>query len=402
MKLPSHYSPPWSRTTKAIVASAALILVALAVWEFRSLIAPIVTAMILAYLLNPVVNFLQRRTRLSRGRSILIVYLVIILIFVGGSVAVGVIAVDQAVALYTNLPDLFDRALVTSQKLFDQALDTAIVIGPLQLDPGSMVSGVDVQLMISQISSLARPAFSVGGSLATQLTQATITWFGLALLVFALSIYLVRDAPKIGPAISNIAHQPGYRQDADRLINSFVLIWNAYLRGQVILALTISVAVSLVLTLLGVSNALALGALAGLLEFLPIIGPIISAVVAILVVLFQPENYRGLSPLWHALLVAGAMLAIQQIENSVLVPRIVGDALDLHPLVIMVAVLMGASLAGILGAVLAAPVVASIKLLGSYAWRKMLDLPPFADVENRSEPQEIADPDLSKSTQKES
>jgi predicted PurR-regulated permease PerM len=156
--------------------------------------------------------------------------------------------------------------------------------------------------------------------------------------------------------------------------------------ARVILALTISLAVSLVLTVLGVSNALALGALAGLLEFLPIIGPIISTVVAILVVVFQPENYWGLSPLWHALLVAVAMLAIQQFENSVLVPRIVGGALDLHPLVIMVAVLMGASLAGILGAVLAAPVVATIKLLGGYAWRKMLDLPPFADEESGTDP----------------
>ena len=155
MKLPSHYSPPWSRTTKAIVASAALILFALAVWEFRSLIAPIVTAMILAYLLNPVVNFLQRRTRLSRGRSILIVYLVIILIFVGGSVAVGVIAVDQAIALYTNLPDLFDRALVTSQAIFDQALDTVIVIGPFQLDPGSAVGGINGQLVISRVENAA-------------------------------------------------------------------------------------------------------------------------------------------------------------------------------------------------------------------------------------------------------
>jgi predicted PurR-regulated permease PerM len=196
----------------------------------------------------------------------------------------------------------------------------------------------------------------------------------------------VRDAPKIGPAISDVAHQPGYRQDADRLINSFVIIWNAYLRGQVILALTVSIAVSLVLTILGVSNSLALGALAGLLEFLPIIGPIISTVAAILVVIFQPENYWGLSPLWHALLVAVAMLAIQQFENSVLVPRIVGGALDLHPLVIMVAVLMGASLAGILGAVLAAPVVATIKLLGGYAWRKMLDLPPFANMDPGSDP----------------
>jgi predicted PurR-regulated permease PerM len=73
------------------------------------------------------------------------------------------------------------------------------------------------------------------------------------------------------------------------------------------------------------------------------------------------------------------MFAIQQVENNVLVPRIVGDALDLHPIVVIVAVLMGTSLAGLLGAVLAAPVAASLKLYGLYVWRKLLDLPPFPE-----------------------
>jgi predicted PurR-regulated permease PerM len=73
------------------------------------------------------------------------------------------------------------------------------------------------------------------------------------------------------------------------------------------------------------------------------------------------------------------MFLIQQIENTVLVPRIVGDALDLHALVVLIGVLMGTSLAGLLGAVLAAPVIATLKLFGTYIWRKMLDLPPFAD-----------------------
>ena len=109
--------------------------------------------------------------------------------------------------------------------------------------------------------------------------------------------------------------------------------------------------------------------------------PVASTVAAVIVAFFQNEPFFGLAFYWRPVAVAVVMLVIQQIENNILVPRIVGRALDLHPLVTMVAVLMGASLAGILGAVLAAPVVASLKLLGMYAWRKMLDLPPFADWE---------------------
>ena len=90
-----------------------------------------------------------------------------------------------------------------------------------------------------------------------------------------------------------------------------------------------------------------------------------------------------MTPLQFALAVTVAMVVIQQIENTLLVPRIVGGALNLHPLLVLVSVIMGASLAGLLGAVLAAPVVASIRILGNYAWHKMLDLPPFPD-ENES------------------
>ena len=75
------------------------------------------------------------------------------------------------------------------------------------------------------------------------------------------------------------------------------------------------------------------------------------------------------------------MIIIQQIENNVLVPRIVGEALDLNPLFVFVGALMGTSLAGILGAILAAPVMATVKLVGTYAWHKFFDEPPFSEPE---------------------
>jgi predicted PurR-regulated permease PerM len=168
------------------------------------------------------------------------------------------------------------------------------------------------------------------------------------------------------------------------------LIWNAYLRGQVLLALIIGIVVAVVLSVLGVSNALALGLLSGVLEFLPIIGPVIGTAAAVLVAVFQSSNYLGLSPLIYGLLVLGVMIAIQQIENHVLVPRIVGGALDLHPVAVMVGVLMGASLAGLLGAILAAPVLATLKLFAVYVWRKMLDLDPFPESDSPEEQVEPA------------
>ena len=151
------------------------------------------------------------------------------------------------------------------------------------------------------------------------------------------------------------------------------------MRGQALRAIVIFVVVSVVLGALGVDNALGLGLLSGAMEFLPVIGPLAGAGAAILVAFFQSSPGLGLTPLQFAIAVAVAMIVIQQIENTLLVPRIVGRALNLHPLLVMVSVIMGASIAGLLGAILAAPIVASIRILGEYAWHKMLDLPPFPD-----------------------
>jgi predicted PurR-regulated permease PerM len=138
--------------------------------------------------------------------------------------------------------------------------------------------------------------------------------------------------------------------------------------------------VSAGLWMLGVPYALALGAVAGLLEFLPIVGPLVSTITAMIVAFFLGSTtFETMNPLIFAGIVALFMLIVQQIENGVLVPRIVGGALDLHPIVIIIAVMMGSSLAGILGAVLAAPVAATLKLFGGYGWRKMFDLAPFPD-----------------------
>ena len=105
---------------------------------------------------------------------------------------------------------------------------------------------------------------------------------------------------------------------------------------------------------------------------------IIGAVIAITVAFFQTTpNTFGLTNVQLTLLVLGWMFIVQQLENNLLVPRIMGNALDLHPLLVLLGVLMGASLAGILGAILAAPLIATIKLIGLYVWRKMFDLPPF-------------------------
>lgn len=365
-------SPPWSTNTKVIVTVAALVLVIYIFYRFQSLISQIVAAAILAYILNPIIVLVDKRTPLNRGQSILIIFLLVAGAFVTAAVALGFAAVTQIVNLIELIPTYVNGIIEQITLFLEQPLE--IPIGENQTI--DLTQYLNLTLLSDQLMGMINPVVSQSGNFLQTFAGRAISGLSALLFIFIISIYIEFEIPKLGGYVSRMAHMPGYRQDAERLTREFGRIWSAYLRGQVILGLIIFVIVWLGLTILGVQNALALGILSGLLEFIPIIGPFIGTAAAIIVAFFQTPAL-GDSPLVFAGVVLLFMFLVQQIENAVLVPRIVGESLDLHPLIVMLAVFMGSSVAGILGAILAAPVFATLKLLGIYAWRKMFDQNPF-------------------------
>ncbi len=372
-------SPPWSVTTKAIVASAALILAAMVIWRFTFLLGPLTLAAVFAYLLNPLIRWLEKKTKIRRPTAVLIIYAVVLLVLGGLGVAAGLALAEQGVRLWTALPDFLPRLVEEVRRRVQELSGVSWSLGPYAVDLSALVALINWNEISDELRSAVQTFLGRGGPWLAGLASATFSRVGDTFLVLVVSIYLAMDAPRIGAAVSEAAHQPGYRRDAERLMAETVEIWNTYLRGQVILGLVMGSIVAVVLGMMGVNNAFELGLLAGLLEFLPVIGPVVSAGVAVLVALFQSANAWAMSPWMFAVAVLVVMIILQQLENAVLVPRIVGDALDLHPLVVMVGVIMGASLGGLLGAVLAAPILASLKLYGIYVWRKMLSLSPFEE-----------------------
>jgi predicted PurR-regulated permease PerM len=371
-------SPPWARTTKIIVIIATLLLLTLAFYLFRGLVRQIVIAAIFAYVLSPLFSYIERHTPIKRSLAVLIVYLLLVVTIATLLVVLGIEIVNQVDGLINDLPsivaDLTDQLVVIASR--------PIVIGPFEID----LLTIDLTAVRDQIVSIVRGLLGPSSELIANLASGTVSTITTIVFIFIISIYIAIDMPRFGGLIADMATQPGYRLDAERLTGQFSRIWRAYLRGQVILALVIGVMVWASMTLLGLRNALALGVIAGLLEFLPVIGPLIAAIVAVLAALLQPDIPFSLSPFTYAMIVLAVMILIQQIENNLLVPRIVGGALDLHALIVIVGVLAGISVAGVLGAILAAPVLATIKLLGSYGWRKIFDLEPFPDPEPEPPP----------------
>ena len=149
---------------------------------------------------------------------------------------------------------------------------------------------------------------------------------------------------------------------------------------------------------LGVRYAPMLGLLAGLLEVIPNLGPTIAAIPAILLALFQEGTMLGISNFWYAAIVAAMYALVQQLENNLIVPRIMGRSLNLHPLMVLVGVVVGGSLGGILGMLLAAPTLATLRVFGRYIYCRIYDLDPFAEPEEETEPP--PKPSLLKNVQK--
>ncbi len=370
-----HNSPQWNRTVKAAVAIGFLLLTALLAQRFQSLIGQIVAAAIIAYILNPLINILDKNLKIKRGTVLIVVYLLLAVGVIWAITALGVAAFQQVTTFINLVPELIADIVTFVEEITTRT--DPIVLGAFTIDPAI----IPWETITNQLLGLVEPVLGQGGQIIRQLASTTVRWVGILFFVFMISIYIANEIPSLGGYVTRFAQQPGYQHDAERLMREFGRIWSAYLRGQVILGLIIFLVVWLGLAILGVQNALALGLLAGLLEFVPTIGPIVSAGVSITVAFFQPFNYLGVPGWQYALFVLAFMFLVQQLENSILVPRIMGQALDLHALVLIIGVYMGGSLAGILGAVLAAPVIASLKLVGVYAWRKMFDLYPFPEPE---------------------
>ncbi len=369
-------SPHWNRNTKLIVTVAGLLLITLGIWRFSYLIRYVVIAGIIAYLLNPVIQLVADRTPLKRGHAILLSYLALIALMVWATISIGVAGFNQVNTLIVEFPSILENGLT----ILDQLSQRSFTIFGFTLD----LSTIDWQSIGLDIAAQAENAIGtvlerstsvVGGAVGAAVSG--VSALANFVLIIMMSIYISQDVPRLGSMVIEWADMPGYRADAEQLWLRFGRIWRAYLRGQFILAITMWIVVWFSLAIAGVNNAFALGFLSGIFEFLPVIGPLIAGGVAVFVALFQPENWMGLTTIQYGLVVLVIMLVLQQLENSILVPRIVGKSLDLHPLWTILVVFMGSTVAGILGAILAAPVAATVKLLGSYAWRKLFDQPPF-------------------------
>lgn len=361
-------SPRWNSFTKAFIALTILVLFAGLLSRFHTVIPILVMAGIVAFLVVPAVRFLTRRLRLPWGLAANLCFLLLLAALIGISTATGFAVVQQIQALFL----IIQRFLIELPALLDSISQTIYVFGPWQFD----LSQFDLPAIAENLLATVQPILAQVSSVIASLATGAIESLASVVFTLALAYFIILDYPRIRSSILEVSI-PGYKEDLHRLRVALLAIWNAFLRGQLLVVTSTALLTWMLMSALGLRFSLGLGVLGGVAKFIPIIGPTAAGFIAALVALFQPGNWYALSPFGHAILVVICVIILDQSIDYLIVPRIMGASLNLHPVIILLGLLIFASLAGVLGLLLSAPTMASLVLIGKYTYRKMFDLSPW-------------------------
>ncbi len=347
-----------SATTRRRVALAmSLVVVVLflaLLWQFVSILVPYALSALIAFLIMPLVNALASRLPGHRSRPRVVravtagaATLVVLIIF-AAVIAVGLFRLVQGTsALAERVPELVQELGLT-MVMIEQAYRERVPADiQAQIDPRLAAAGKAI------IAAASDGAVQVFGILRSGLSLV-IALAGAPIILF----YLLYDAPAIGRGIRTLLPGP-LRNDVCNiggLAGSTVI---AYLRTQLLMAIMVGVVIGLAMWALGVPAAIALGVLAGLSELVPVVGPILAFAVAAIVTLVTNPTLLPIVVLVY--------LGVQLLQNTLVVPRIQGQATGLHPLAVMLSLATLGSVWGFWGVLIAVPFVAAAYRVLSYA-----------------------------------
>jgi predicted PurR-regulated permease PerM len=377
----------WNKPTKYLVAIGFVLLGIFILYLSRSVIPLLVVAALIAVIVRPVILWLLGRLHLSRGPAVGLVYLCLAIL--GPLVVILILPTIIDALVYVGSLDY--RSLLEGGAEWLRSTLTTIKAArlPVAALDVSVDRAIDTMLEAFQTSSptavppsldaILQPLSSALKSVmetSANLVGAAFSRAAMIVFIFLASIYISLDADNYRGAFLQ-AVPAAYRPEISTLLARIERMWGAFFQGELRLMLVIGVITTIGLTALGMPGALYLGIIAGLLEIIPTVGPIIAAVPAVIVALVQGSAYLPIGNLAFAGLIILFYVLVQQVENNLIVPRVLGDAVELPPLVVMTGAVVGASVGGILGMMLATPVIATGREILSYFYRKLLDQEPF-------------------------
>ena len=401
--------------------SILVLLIVLVLWGHAIWLAasPFLIALVLAYMLHPVALFLQRRC--CRGRrlpSVILLYALVLVVVIPIVAILIVGVVGELVGLYNNLPaywenvksigsaildhlpplpetfvsrirsarDELDRILRDPEKLRQFWEETlAPMLAPQAAASGDTPTVQEVVREVSETGVGRRVTDGVGGVISGMtatvqyIVGKVIGWMGGAvafttnlILVVVILFYFLLDFEKLGMAIPKFI-PPGARE-------GFLRIWGAidrqlagFLRGQITVAICVGILSAILYTIAGVDSGILIGLFAGACNIIPYLGPIMGLIPAVGSTVVEQYAFGFWAVVWQLFWVGIVYATVQMLEGLVISPRVMSEAVDLHPMVILFALMLGGSLGGILGMLIAVPAACVVRVLVQELYLKPME-----------------------------
>jgi predicted PurR-regulated permease PerM len=355
-----------ARFKRMLLWLAMTLLIVGLLWAARPVLVPFILGLVLAYLLLPLVHWLERHMpsrlhawRAARPLSIILTYLCFVILVAGLIAFVVPIMAGQVGGFVERLPEYSTRL----QNLVDRGL-----LWYQDNIPDDWKQNIEASLADIAQGVFTRLRDSLGAMIQSVFSSFNFL-VGLIIIPFWL-FYVLQDESRVKQGLLQVLH-PELRPDFRRLATLIDNVLSAYVRGQLVLVLFVGALATIALLIIGVPFAPVLGLIAGIFEVLPNIGPYLGAIPAILIALAT----EPVTAIWVAL----AFFIIQMIENLILVPRISGQSVKLHPALVMMVLVIGGQLAGLWGMLIAVPVTAIIRDVFLYLYLRLLDEPLSPD-----------------------
>lgn len=348
------------RRIRTAMVVAPVVLAIFIAWNARTALFPFVLGLAIAYVIAPAVStvanlmpFRATRPYLARGIAILLLYVSFAGIGVGLGFLVVPDAIDEIQRFSDNLPDTIDNARAELEKFYDRYV------------PEDQQDETDRWL-----EDAGDAAADWAAGFAPNVLQFAGSTFTILIGYLTIPVWLyftLKDHPRGVRSFIGM-FPPEWRHDVRNMLGIVDAVFRNYIRAMLLQGAIIGLMAYVSLSILDVNYPIGLAIIAGITEMIPIIGPIIGAVPAILVALAQDP----LKALWVAL----AFLIIQQIENNLIVPKIQGDFLRLHPGVIIVLLVVAGSIGGFIFLILIVPFAAFVRDLYQYLYLRAGNVPP--------------------------
>lgn len=372
---PNPKSPQWGWTTKLVVGFSLAAIILWLLVQFQNFMGPLITALILAFLFQPLAKFLQDKIKIPWRLSVTIIYLLVVLILAGLLTWGGFALVEQI----QNLIGFIEKNIDRLPDLVADVTTQTYQIGPFEYTPDVAISWDEIT---NEIVRAVQPLLGRMGSIASSIATGAATIVSWWILIILVSYFLLAESEGIPSRVLNL-NIPGFSHDMNKMGDELSRIWKGFLRGEILVVFFSLIIYTIMLAIMGVQFFFGLALIAAIGQLIPYLGAWATWISFGLVAFFQTNIPFNLPPGLYVIIVLAVSMLVNSIIDQIIRTKVMADSLKVHPALVLIGALVGVQLLGFIGIVIAAPIMATLKLLLNYAVSKLSDQDPWEFLELR-------------------